>query len=82
MRGSSFKRRVWCRANATSTGERPANGFPLVAVRGGGGVKSAALGFLLPSLRFLRETMEAFLGSVERFLRVAEVLSRAVFGCM
>ena len=38
-RSSSSERRVSRRASATSTGEWPANGFPSVAERDGGGVK-------------------------------------------
>ena len=46
-RSLSSKRRVFHRASTTSTGERPANGFPLVAVGVGAGLDLTCLGFFM-----------------------------------
>ena len=44
----------------------------MVAVIGGGGFESTDFGFLLAGARSLKETMEALLVSVERFLHVVK----------
>ena len=48
------ERRVSLRTSTMSIGERPVNGFLLVAVSGGGGVKSTVLKFLVPGVTSLR----------------------------
>ena len=81
---------VWCllskrrgsrREGNTSTGERPTNGFPLVAVGEGGGAKSTGLGFLTDGAGCLRGVVEEFLERRTCFLHVAKAFGGGVFGC-
>ena len=58
-RSLSFKRRVLRRASTTSTGERPANGFPSVAVVGGAGFDLTCMGGFMDGGGSLREAMMA-----------------------
>ena len=79
-RSYSSKRRVPCRASTTSTGERPTNGFPSVAVGEQGGVDLSVLGFLMDVRRSLRKTMTSFLERGTRFLQVAGAFRGGIFG--
>ena len=80
-RSSYSKRWVSRRVSTASTGERPENGFPSVAVRDVRGVESTDLGGFMASLRSLREAVKAFLYRVTRFLRVTRFFRGGVFGC-
>ena len=67
------------RARTTSTGDRPTNSFPSVAVGEGGGVNLTGYGFLTSGAGCLREAVEAFLERSTPFLRVAGAFGEAYF---
>ena len=80
-RNSSSDRRVLRRDSTTSTGERPAKGFPLVAVGEVRRVKLNGLRVFMAVGGSFREAMVSLLAWGTRFLRVSGSFRGGVFGC-